>query len=415
MAFSSLRAKSLQPGFEFGPMRPNWPKLKLTCNCLKEPLRGWGRRLTFLPELLARAAWNSSKPEPDLESSPSWTGSAIMLDGRLQAARWKREIAAKIMFRRMSKRMGPPGLAAVVIGDRPDSLLYVRRKCEACEEVGIRFHLERLPGDADQDMVVNVLRKLNSDDRFHGIMLQLPVPVHLNESRLLESINPMKDVDGLHPYNVGRLAMRGTWRPAFIPCAPLGCVELLWRENIQIRGRSVAVLGDSNVVGMPISWLLRDSGVSTINVVHGYWLKDPEQNNMKFPAQADFVEPNLLNTVRNADIIISAIGRAEVIKRDWVKAGATVIDVGINPIPWDHHKGIARCSHASSRKVPAAYLEQRPRKPEKSDYKVVGDVAAEEVSHVANAMTPVPGGIGPMTIAALVMNLTRRATTFTGY
>lgn len=198
-----------------------------------------------------------------------------MLDGRLQAARWKREIAAKILFRRTSKRMGPPGLAAVVIGDRPDSLLYVRRKSEACEEVGIRFHLERLPGDADQDMVVNVLRKLNSDDRFHGIMLQLPVPVHLNESRLLGSINPMKDVDGLHPYNVGRLAMRGTWRPAFIPCAPLGCVELLWRENIQIKGRSVAVLGDSNVVGMPISWLLRDSGASTINVVHGYWLKDP--------------------------------------------------------------------------------------------------------------------------------------------
>tara|TARA_B110000305_G_C19416039_1_gene628051 strand:- start:301 stop:1314 length:1014 start_codon:yes stop_codon:yes gene_type:complete len=326
-----------------------------------------------------------------------------MLNGRMHAARWKREIAVDILLRRKIKHMGPPGLAAVVIGDRPDSLLYVRRKGEACEEVGIRFHLERLPSDADEDMVVHVLRKLNSDNRFHGVLLQLPVPAHLNESRLLELINPMKDVDGLHPYNVGRLAMRGTWRPTFMPCAPLGCVELLWRENIDIRGRSIAVLGDSNVVGMPISWLLRDSGASTISVVHGYWLKTLKQNNLnpKSSVAEDFITQNLLKTVNNADIIISAIGCAEVVKRDWIKMGATVIDVGINPIPWDSHEAIACDRTACTGKGPGAFDYRRQPK---FDYQVVGDVAAEEVSHVANAMTPVPGGIGPMTIAALLSN-----------
>ena len=156
----------------------------------------------------------------------------------------------------------------MVVGDRADSLLYVRRKGEACEAAGMRFFHEHLPGDVDQETVRAVLRRLNEDDDVHGVLLQLPVPGHLSESRLLECINPRKDVDGLHPNNVGRLAMRGVWRPAFMPCAPLGCAELLRREGVRVRGKAVAVVGDSNVVGMPMSWLMRDAGAASTTLLH---------------------------------------------------------------------------------------------------------------------------------------------------
>ena len=182
------------------------------------------------------------------------------------ATRWKREIADAVA--RRGEALGVPGLAAVVVGDRADSLLYVRRKGEACEAAGMRFFHEHLPGDVDQETVRAVLRRLNEDDDVHGVLLQLPVPGHLSESRLLECINPRKDVDGLHPNNVGRLAMRGVWRPAFMPCAPLGCAELLRREGVRVRGKAVAVVGDSNVVGMPMSWLMRDAGAASTTLLH---------------------------------------------------------------------------------------------------------------------------------------------------
>ena len=195
-----------------------------------------------------------------------WTGPAP--SGRPPARdALEREIADAVA--RRGEALGvPPGLAAVVVGDRADSLLYVRRKGEACEAAGMRFFHEHLPGDVDQETVRAVLRRLNEDDDVHGVLLQLPVPGHLSESRLLECINPRKDVDGLHPNNVGRLAMRGVWRPAFMPCAPLGCAELLRREGVRVRGKAVAVVGDSNVVGMPMSWLMRDAGAASTTLLH---------------------------------------------------------------------------------------------------------------------------------------------------
>ena len=264
-----------------------------------------------------------------------WSGRAQLLDGRLHAARWKLEIAESIARQTRTRFATTPGLAAVVIGDRPDSLLYVRRKGEACEQAGMRFFYEHLPGDVEQQTVLDVLQRLNADKQIHGIILQLPVPPQLNEKHLLECINPSKDVDGLHPNNVGRLAMRGIWRPAFLPCAPLGCMELLRRENIPVRNKSVAIIGDSNVVGMPMSWLLRDAGASSVTVIHSRGVQCLKQTSSHFGGLISCAydvnsRDNVLRPVRQADILVAAVGCAEVVKADWVKLGATVVDVGIN-------------------------------------------------------------------------------------
>jgi 5,10-methylene-tetrahydrofolate dehydrogenase/methenyl tetrahydrofolate cyclohydrolase len=195
----------------------------------------------------------------------------------------------------------------------------------------MRFFYEHLPGDVEQQTVLDVLQRLNADKQIHGIILQLPVPPQLNEKHLLECINPSKDVDGLHPNNVGRLAMRGIWRPAFVPCAPLGCMELLRRENIPIQSKSVAVIGDSNVVGMPMSWLLRDAGASSVTVIHSHGVKHLKQTSSFISCAEDALRRDeVLQPVRQADIIVAAVGCAEVVKSDWVKLGATVVDVGIN-------------------------------------------------------------------------------------
>lgn len=356
------------------------------------------------------------------ESIP-WTGGARLLDGRLHATRWKSEVAQDIARRRSSLLLThPPGLAAVVIGNRPDSLLYVRRKGEACEEAGMRFFHEHLPGDVKQEKVLQVLRRLNADEKVHGILLQFPVPPHLSESRLLECIDPRKDVDGLHPNNVGRLSMRGIWRPAFMPCAPLGCMELLWREKIPIRESSVAIIGDSNVVGMPMSWLLRDAGASSVTLLHSrgiQFLKRISLEGRMASVCADDVatRERLLKPVREADVIIAAAGCAELVRGDWVKPGATVVDIGINAVSLpDDSMGGAPVDVAKSGSVGAARQrdETDTRRntsqesvcslPGMGNFKVLGDVAAEEVSHVAGAMTSVPGGAGPMTIAALLSN-----------
>lgn len=337
-------------------------------------------------------AGDALQPEP-----MPWTGAARLLDGRLHATRWKQEIAQAIARKRGSKLLlQPPGLAAVVIGNRPDSLLYVRRKREACEEAGMRFFHEHLPGDVKQDEVLRVLRRLNADAKVHGILLQFPVPPHLSESRLLECIDPRKDVDGLHPSNVGRLSMRGILRPAFMPCAPLGCMELLWRERIAMKESSVAILGDSNIVGMPMSWLLRDAGASSVTLLHSRgmsFLKKMSAEGKMSSLRADDVatRERLLKPVREADIIIAALGCAELVRDDWVKPGATVVDIGINAVPLlDSRK------NTNQETVPSPH--------NLDNLKVLGDVAAEEVSHVAGAMTSVPGGAGPMTIAALLSN-----------
>lgn len=320
------------------------------------------------------------------------------------------------------KLLQPPGLAAVIIGDRPDSLLYVRRKGEACEEAGMRFWHEHLPGNVQQERVLQVLRRLNADEKVNGILLQFPIPHHLSESRLLECIDPRKDVDGLHPSNVGRLSMRGISRPAFMPCAPLGCMELLWREKVPIRGSSVAIIGDSNIVGMPMSWLLRDAGASSVTLLHSRGIKflkrlAAEGRLARICAEDAATREHLLKPVRGADIIIAAVGSAELVRADWVKHGATVVDIGINAVTFPlAHVSMPPVEVANpgsvgvaTQRVKAATgrIEEIYSLPGMDDFKVLGDVAAEEVSHVAGAMTSVPGGAGPMTIAALLSNTYR--------
>jgi len=323
-----------------------------------------------------------------------WTGPARLLDGRLHATRWKREIADAVARRGAALGVPPPGLAAVVVGDRADSLLYVRRKGEACEAAGMRFFHEHLPKDVDQETVRAVLRRLNEDDDVHGVLLQLPVPGHLSESRLLECINPRKDVDGLHPNNVGRLAMRGVWRPAFMPCAPLGCAELLRREGVDVRGKAVAVVGDSNVVGMPMSWLMRDAGAASTTLLHTQAVNFLKKYQSLSPREKERAETkrardDALRAVRDADVVVVGVGAPEIVTRDWVKPGAVVVDIGINAVP-------LRESEDEKKKV--------EKLPGRAAFSVVGDVHAEDVSHVAGAMTCVPGGAGPMTIAALLSN-----------
>ena len=241
----------------------------------------------------------------------------------------------------------------MVVGDRTDSALYVKRKGEAASLAGMRFFHEHLPKDVDQETVLRVLHELNANDDVHGVLLQLPLPSHLDESRLLEAINPRKDVDGLHPNNVGRLAMRGVWRPAFMPCAPLGAMELLRRSGISVRDKSVAVIGDSNVVGMPMSWLLRDAGASAITVVHSQGvnflkrfaerakedgLKNSDSNSDEKPTTKNSLtlekkRYELLRSVRRADVVISAVGSPGLVRKDWIKPGAVVVDIGINAVP----------------------------------------------------------------------------------
>ena len=349
-----------------------------------------------------------------------WTGPARLLDGRLHATRWKVEIASSVKRRlELLPDPPPPGLAAVVIGDRTDSLLYVRRKGEACEAAGMRFFHEHLPENVDQETVIGVLQKLNENDEVHGVLLQLPVPAHLDEARLLECINPRKDVDGLHPNNVGRLAMRGVWRPAFMPCAPLGAMELLRRENISVREKSVAVIGDSNVVGMPMSWLLRDAGASAITVLHSqgvnflkrYAATEKNRNGVVNSLTLEKKRYELLRSVRRADLIFAAVGSPEIVRKDWVKKGAVVVDIGINAVPLEDTDGKEEWDDTS--RTSEKQNEEKNVSSERNNlytlpgqdvFRVVGDVAAEELSHVASAMTSVPGGAGPMTIAALLSN-----------
>ncbi|EEH59923.1 5,10-methylene-tetrahydrofolate dehydrogenase/cyclohydrolase [Micromonas pusilla CCMP1545] len=343
-----------------------------------------------------------------------WTGGARHLDGRQHAIRWMREIAISA-----SRNPRPPGLAAIVVGNRPDSLLYVRRKGEACKKTGIHFYLIHLPGDIRQGKVRQILRRLNSDKNIDGILVQLPMPPQITENKLLECISPEKDVDGLHPKNVGRLSARGTWRPVFMPCAPLGCMELLWREKINVKKKAVTVIGDSNIVGMPLSWLLRDAGASSVTILHSraIWFLDKFSTAGSDDSQLCEDKPlqaQILHSLCEADVVIAAVGSVGLVKREWIKEGATVVDIGINAVPDCHESviftGISPqkdcvnvCSSVTAMQRDAQQSFRSVPQPLRN-FKILGDVAAEEVSHVAGAMTSVPGGAGPMTIAALLSN-----------
>jgi methylenetetrahydrofolate dehydrogenase (NADP+) / methenyltetrahydrofolate cyclohydrolase len=280
---------------------------------------------------------------------------AQIIDGTAIAAKVRARVAADIQ-KRIAAGQPRPGLATVLVGDNPASQTYVRSKRKACAEVGLESFPFELPKTATQREVEELVKQLNADPHVHGILVQLPLPAGLDEEPVLAGVSLEKDVDGFHPVNIGRLAMKGR-QPLFAPCTPSGCMVLLEEAGAQFKGAQAVVLGRSNIVGLPAAMLLlaRDA---TLTICHSR-------------------SRDLPGICRTADILIAAVGRPEMVRGDWVKPGAYVIDVGINHIPDPSRKSGSR---------------------------LVGDVAFDEVKEVAGAITPVPGGVGPMTIAMLLRN-----------
>src|SRR6266545_2633724 len=285
---------------------------------------------------------------------------AQLIDGKAIAQKVRDEVADKVA-QRTAEGKPQPTLATVLIGDRPDSAAYVSSKQKACAELGMGSVSQHLPGSATQEEVEALVRQLNADPSINGILVQLPMPSYINEERVLSLINIEKDVDGFSPLNIGRLAQKGR-EPLFVPCTPYGCIYLLEKSGVKIEGANAVVLGRSNIVGMPAALLLIGKN-ATVTVCHSR-------------------TQDLPSVVRQADILIAAIGKTEMVRGDWVKPGAAIIDVGINSVP-DATK--------------------------KSGHRLVGDVCFDEVKEVAGFITPVPGGVGPMTIAMLMKNTLRAA------
>ena len=254
-----------------------------------------------------------------------------------------------------------PGLATVLVGERVDSAAYVGMKQKACAELGMTSFHHPVPEDVSQEDLEKLVKELNADPKVHGILVQLPLPDHLDEERVLQLINIEKDVDGFSPLNIGRLAQKGR-EPLFVPCTPYGCIYLLKEAGVEISGANAVVLGRSNIVGMPAALLLVKEN-ATVTVCHSR-------------------TKNLADVVRQADILIAAIGRTEMVQGDWIKPGAAVIDVGMN---------------------------SKPDATKKKGYRLVGDVDFEAAKEEAGFITPVPGGVGPMTIAMLMANTLRAA------
>ena len=275
---------------------------------------------------------------------------ATLIDGKATAARMTAEIADDAAaFQRATGII--PQLVAVLVGDDPASAVYVRNKQRACEKAGLKSTLHRLPKETTEVDLLNLVEQLNGDRAVHGILVQLPLPKHIREQVILDAVIPSKDVDCFHPHNVG-LLVQG--RPRFLPCTPAGCQRLLAEYKIETAGAHAVVLGRSEIVGKPMAMLLIQRGAiadATVTICHSRTRE-------------------LASIVRQADIVIAAIGKARFVTADMVKPGAVVIDVGIN----------------------------------REGDKLVGDVDFEPVSQVVSAITPVPGGVGPMTIATLLRN-----------
>ena len=286
--------------------------------------------------------------------------SAQIIDGKKVAARVRDEVAAAVA-KMKEEHNYTPGLATVLVGEDPASATYVRSKQRMCEQLGIRSVGHKLPADASQEEVETLVSKLNADPEINGILVQLPLPKHIDEEAVLNSIDLEKDVDGFHPVNIGRLAMKGR-DPLFIPCTPAGCMELLADAGVETNGAEAVIVGRSNIVGLPMAMLLQKAN-ATVTICHSR-TKD------------------LTEHLKRADIVVAAIGWAEMIKGDMLKPGTAVIDVGIN-------------------RVDDATRER--------GYKLVGDVEYDSAAEVAGAITPVPGGVGPMTIAMLMKNTLRAA------
>jgi methylenetetrahydrofolate dehydrogenase (NADP+)/methenyltetrahydrofolate cyclohydrolase len=285
---------------------------------------------------------------------------AQLIDGTAIAQSVRDEVKEKVA-KRLAAGKSQPGLATVLVGERVDSATYVGMKQKACADLGMTSYHHPVPADVSQEDLEKLVKELNADPKVHGILVQLPLPDHLDEERVLQLINIEKDVDGFSPLNIGRLAQKGR-EPLFVPCTPYGCIYLLKKAGVQISGANAVVLGRSNIVGMPAALLLVKEN-ATVTVCHSR-------------------TKNLADVVRQADILIAAIGRTEMVQGDWIKPGAAVIDVGMN---------------------------SKPDATKKKGYRLVGDVDFEAAKEVAGFITPVPGGVGPMTIAMLMANTLRAA------
>jgi methylenetetrahydrofolate dehydrogenase (NADP+)/methenyltetrahydrofolate cyclohydrolase len=283
-----------------------------------------------------------------------------MLDGKSVAAAVLDECRAEVEA--LKSRGTTPGLAVVLVGDDPASQVYVGSKVRTCGELGIFSRKIELPANTAQDELLKVVRDLNADPAIHGILVQSPPPKHINEEEIIRAIDPRKDVDGFHPENVAKLALEDP--TGFVPCTPAGCMKLLEVAGIETNGAEAVVIGRSMIVGKPMALLLvSKNSNATVTIAHS--------RSRDLPA-----------ICRRADILVAAVGRPEMVKADWVKPSAVVIDVGIN-----------RVADASK----------------KSGYRLTGDVAFEEVAPLCSAITPVPGGVGPMTIAMLMKNTLQAA------
>ena len=271
----------------------------------------------------------------------------MIIDGKKISEEVKAEIAqeANAFLEKYGRK---PGLAVVIIGENPASRTYVNSKKKACEQFGFYSKEYSLDENVSQEELIALIEMLNKAEDIDGILVQLPLPKHIDEKSVIAAIIPQKDVDGFHPVNIGNLVVGGT---CFVPCTPFGIMELLKRSNVDIEGKNAVVVGRSNIVGKPISLLLLEKN-ATVTMCHSKTVDLPE-------------------ICRKADILIAAVGRAEMIKGDWIKPGATVIDVGINRV---------------------------------EGKKLLGDVEFESASKVAGHITPVPGGVGPMTITMLLKN-----------
>ena len=313
------------------------------------------------------------QPQPGLGDGVAASASleseqgAKLIDGK-SIGRLVREDVAHEVAR--LKALGiVPGLSVVLVGDDPASAVYVRSKGKACEEAGMRGETIRLPADTTEAQLLEQVDALNADPRVHGILVQMPLPRHMSADKVIRRIRPEKDVDGFHPVNVGKLSIGE--RDGFVPCTPAGAIELLVRSGVETRGKDAVIVGRSNIVGKPMAALLMQDapgGNATVTVCHSR-------------------TAHLAAHTRRADIVIAAIGRPEMITGDMIKPGAVVIDVGINRV-------------------------NDPSAPK--GYRLVGDVHFASAREVASLITPVPGGVGPMTIAMLMKNTVRAAAQIAG-
>ncbi|ARW15900.1 bifunctional methylenetetrahydrofolate dehydrogenase/methenyltetrahydrofolate cyclohydrolase FolD [Komagataeibacter europaeus] len=282
--------------------------------------------------------------------------SAHLIDGKAFAAGLRQQIAADVA-RLQASHDCVPGLAVILVGDDPASDIYVRSKARQTMSVGMRSFVHRLPASTPQAELLDLIARLNADEQVHGILVQLPLPRHIDVSKVLDQIDPHKDVDGFHVTNIGKLAVGR--HDGFIPCTPLGCLMLLRAERKDLSGLHAVVIGCSNIVGRPMAQLLLRENC-TVVITH-------------------LATHDVAAETRRADIVIVAAGHPGLVRRSWIKPGATVIDVGINRVH------------------------------DQTGSHIVGDVAFNEVAEVAGAITPVPGGVGPMTIACLLHNTLQAA------